>query len=98
MELYNRIKEKLEHNENLRSNNPLLWAEIARDMCQEKNIDNIDDFLIKIISGEIPNSHSVTATLSVVRKENPHLRPNTEGRDRQLEIQRQYIDNWNNAL
>ena len=98
MELNNRIKEKLELNENLRSNNPLLWAVIVKEMCEEKNIETIDDFLGKIILGEIPNSHSVSASLSIVRKENPHLRPNQEGRDRQLEIQQQYIDNWNNAL
>lgn len=97
MDLNTRIKEKLETSETLRSNNPLLWAVIARDICRENNITDINEFLFKVVVGEIPNSHSVSAGLSIVRKQHPELRPDEEGRERQLQIREQYIQNWRNS-
>ena len=57
---------------------------------------NLDDFFLKVLSGEIPSSHTLAAKITNVRKKYPELRPTEEQRKKKLEVKEQYINEYRN--
>jgi hypothetical protein len=79
------------------ASNDLLWVEVCKALCAGKNITNLDDFFLKVLSGEIPSSHTLAAKITNVRKKYPELRPTEEQRKKKLEVKEQYINEYRNA-
>ena len=79
------------------ASNDLLWVEICRAMCKDKKINNLDDFFLNILSGEIPSSHTTAAKITNIRKKYPELRPTEEQMKLKKELKQQYIDEYRNA-
>jgi len=70
-----------------RANNDLVWREICLLICEAEGINTIESFINNTILKKLPTVHSVAASISVVRKNNPELRPIAR---------QQYIDEYLN--
>ena len=91
------VKTMYEAKPHLIADNTLLWVEIIKDMCNQENITHIDDLLNKFVTREFPSSHTMAATISLVRKRHPEFRPTEEQMDKKMEIQRGHIADYINA-
>jgi hypothetical protein len=80
-----------------RGNNDLVWAEVCLVLSELYNITSVEAFIQNTLNGNIPSSHSVAASISIVRKKYPELKPTEEQLQRKLEIKKQYINNYKNA-
>jgi hypothetical protein len=80
-----------------RESNDVLWVEIASVLCIVENITDVNDLFMKVLSNEIPSSHSVAAAASIVRKQHPELKPSTTSTNRKNEIKQQYAQEYRNA-
>ena len=77
-------------------NNDVLWVELVKALCQEKNITSVDELFLSVLRGEIPTSHSVAAALTNVRREHPELKPTDAQMKLKLEKKQEYINAYNN--
>jgi len=79
-----------------RDSNDVLWVKVVRGFCSELGINNLDDLYLGILRNQIPNSHTIAAAASCVRKEHPELQPTTRSKARKEEIRQEYINNYYN--
>jgi hypothetical protein len=80
-----------------RGNNDLVWAEVCDILCQLYGITTSQGFINNTLNKNIPSSHTIAATISVVRKKYPELRPTDEQMARKEESRQQYINQYKNA-
>jgi hypothetical protein len=80
-----------------RESNDVLWVELSQALCEELGIETLEDFFAAIVSGDIPNSHSVAGSVCRVRKKYPELKPSSRSMKRKLEIRNEYIESYRNA-
>lgn len=80
-----------------RANNNVLWVEVCKALCIEKNITTLDEFYDKILYGEIPSSHTLAARVSIVRKKHPELKPTEAQMEMKLRVRDEYIQEYRNA-
>ena len=80
-----------------RGNNDLVWSEVCLVLSELYGITSVEGFIQNTLNGNIPSSHSVAASISIVRKKFPELKPTEEQLQRKLEIKQQYINQYKNA-
>lgn len=80
-----------------RGNNDLVWVEVSQILCELYDITTIEGFLLATLTKKIPSSHTLAATISVVRKLHPELNPTPEQLERKKEIKEQFIQQYKNA-
>jgi hypothetical protein len=79
------------------SSNDLLWVEVSKALCKHYGIRTLDDFFLHILGGKIPTSHTLAATITNVRKNNPDLVPTEEQKRLKLAVKQRYINEYRNA-
>jgi len=79
------------------ASNDLLWVEVCKALCKTKGITSLDDFLVNVLNGQIPSSHTLAAAISVVRKRCPELQPTDEQKRMKQEVKNRYITEYRNA-
>jgi len=79
------------------ASNDLLWVEISKLLCKTYGVKNLDSFFLHILKGQIPTSHSLAASISNVRKNNPDLVPTEEQRRMKMEVKQRYINQYRNS-
>jgi len=97
MKLEKIVELALRHKPETIASNDLLWVEVCKAMCKAQNIKTLDDFFLKILSGDIPSSHTTAAKLTNVRKKYPELKPTKEQMMLKKEVKQRYIDEYRNA-
>lgn len=78
-------------------NNDLLWVEVCKALCEVNGVNELDSFFLSVLRGDIPSAHSIAATVSIVRKKYPDLKPTDEQLANKLAVKQEYINQYNNA-
>jgi|688.fasta_scaffold331760_2 hypothetical protein len=97
MDLQEIVESVLRDIPSTRANNDLVWAQVCEILCDLHGITTAEGFIHNTLNKNIPSSHTVAASISVVRKKYPELRPTDEQMARKEESKKQYINQYKNA-
>ena len=97
MDLQKIVETVLRDYPNTRANNDLVWAEVSQILAELYQVTTVEGFLLATLEKKIPSSHTLAATISVVRKAHPELNPTDEQMERKKEVKQQFIEQYRNA-
>jgi len=92
------VKATLENYPETRENNQALWVRITDQICRDKGWTTKDEIFYHTLLEDLPSQHSLVADASIVKRENTELMPTSKSYQRKMEIQGEYINEWNNKI